>query len=172
MLRHYLDLHILKQLYCTLIYPYLNYGVASWGAAYKTRLDKSCIKQNKCIRSLFFAHGREHVNPYCNLLGILKCENIYKLKISLFAYKIKNDTSSTPVVLLNILTPASEIHLHNTRYVANKSFFKPSVHTNFGIPTFKFSTVKIWESIPPELKLFPHILCKKCYKRFLLTTQN
>ena len=40
-LRHYLDFHMLKQLYYTLIYPYLNHGLASWGAAYKTRLHKN-----------------------------------------------------------------------------------------------------------------------------------
>ena len=28
---------------------------------------------------MFFAHEREHVNPYYNLLGNLKFENIYKL---------------------------------------------------------------------------------------------
>ena len=28
-LRYYLDFHMLKQLYYTLIYPYLNYGLAS-----------------------------------------------------------------------------------------------------------------------------------------------
>ena len=71
-LRHYLDFHMLKQLYYTLIYPYLNYGLASWGAAYKTRLHKICTKQNRCIRSMFFANGREHVTPYYNLLGNLK----------------------------------------------------------------------------------------------------
>lgn len=36
-LRRYLDLHVLKQSYYTLIYPYLNYVLASWGAAHKTR---------------------------------------------------------------------------------------------------------------------------------------
>ena len=111
---------MLKQIYYTLIHPYLNYGLASWGAAYKTRLNKICTKQNRCIRSIFFAHGREHVNPYYNLLGILKLENIYRLKVSLFADKLKNDKSNTPAVLLNILTPASEIH--NTRYVTNQKF--------------------------------------------------
>jgi len=98
-LRYYLDFHMLKQLDNTLIYPYLDYGLASWGAAYKTRLNKICTKQNKCIRSMFFALGREHVNPYYNLLGILKFENIYRLKVSLFTYKFKNDKSNTPAVL-------------------------------------------------------------------------
>ena len=41
-LRHYLDFHMLKQLYHTLIYPYLNYALAHWGAAYKTRLNRIC----------------------------------------------------------------------------------------------------------------------------------
>ena len=50
-LRHYLGFHMLKQLYYTLIkfYPYLNYGLASWGAAYKTRLRKMCTTQNRFI---------------------------------------------------------------------------------------------------------------------------
>ena len=103
---------MLRQLFYTLIYPYLNYGLASWGAAYKMRSQRICTKQNRCIRSMFFANGREHVNPYCNLLGILRFENIYRLKVSLFTYKFKNDKSNTPAVLLNILTPASEILTH------------------------------------------------------------
>ena len=53
---------------------------------------------------MFCAHGSEHVNPYFNLLEILKAENIYKLKISLFTYKINNDERDTSVVQLNILT--------------------------------------------------------------------
>ena len=60
---------------------------------------------------MLFAHDREHVNPYYNPLGILKLENIYRLKVPLFTYKLKKDISNTPAVLLNILTPASEIHL-------------------------------------------------------------
>ena len=170
-LRNYLDFHMLKQLYYTLIYPYLNYGLASWGTAYKTRLNKICTKQNRCIRSMFFAHGREHVDSYYNLLGILKFENIYRLKVSLFIYKFKNDKSNTPAVLLNILIPASDIHSYNTRYAANQNFFKPSVRTNYGISTFKFSATKIWESVPLEFKRFPYMLFKKKYKRFLLSTQ-
>ena len=121
---------------------------------------------------LFFAHGREHVNPYYNLLESLKFENIYRLKVSLFAHKFKNDKSNTPAVLLNILSPSSEIHSYNTRYAAHQNFFKPSVRTNYGVSTFKFSAVKIWESVPSELKCFPYLLFKKQYKKFLLTTQN
>ena len=91
---------------------------------------------------MLFAHDREHVNPYYNLLGILKLENIYRLKVSLFTYKLKKDISNTPAALLNIPTPASEIRSYNTRYVANQNFFKPSVRANYGMSTFKFSAIR------------------------------
>jgi len=68
---------------------------------------------------MFFAHGREHVNPLI-IFGFLNIGNIYMLKVSLFTRKLKNDKSNTPAVLLNILTPSSEIHPYNTRYAANQ----------------------------------------------------
>ena len=61
-LRYYVDLKMLKQLYFTLIYPYLNYGIMSWGNTYASKLTKICTKQNKCIRSIFFARSRENAS--------------------------------------------------------------------------------------------------------------
>ena len=34
---------MLKQLYYTHIYPYLNYGLASWGAAYNYSYSNLCF---------------------------------------------------------------------------------------------------------------------------------
>ena len=31
-LRYYVDIHTLKQLYYSFIYPYLTYGITSWGS--------------------------------------------------------------------------------------------------------------------------------------------
>jgi hypothetical protein len=71
-LRHYLDLKMIKQLYYTLIYPYLTYGVMSWGNTYKSSLTKISTKQNKCLlRNMFFAYSRESATPYYNLMEIL-----------------------------------------------------------------------------------------------------
>jgi hypothetical protein len=81
-LRYYLDLSMLKQLYYTLVYPYLNYGIMSWGNTYTSKINKIRTKQNKVIRSVFFAHSRENVTSYFKLLGILKFDNILKLRIA------------------------------------------------------------------------------------------
>ena len=54
-LRHYVNLHTMKQLYYSFIYPYLTYANTSWGSACKTNLNRIRTKQNKCICSIFFS---------------------------------------------------------------------------------------------------------------------
>ena len=58
-LRYYVSINTLKQLYYTLIYPYLNYGLMSWGTACQTKLKKIKRSQNKCLRCIFFADKTE-----------------------------------------------------------------------------------------------------------------
>ncbi len=85
---YYVDLKMFKQLYYTLIYPYLNYDIMSWGNTYTSKLTKIRTKQNKCIRSIFFAYWRENASPYYKLLGILKFDNIFKMRIATMCYII------------------------------------------------------------------------------------
>ena len=79
-LRYHLDLIMLKQLYYTLIYPFINYGLISWGNTYTSHLTKLRTALNKCIRTIFFARSREDASPYYSLSGILKLDNVFKLK--------------------------------------------------------------------------------------------
>ena len=38
-----------------------------WGYASKTRLDCLCIRQNKCLHLIFFAHPRERLTVLCEM---------------------------------------------------------------------------------------------------------
>ena len=102
-LRYYVDIHTLKQLYYSLIYPYLTYGITSWGSACKTRIHKIKTKQNRCARSIIFAHSKDSAMSYLNLLEILILENIYKFKLALFIHKIKNDPTNIPAIFSGTL---------------------------------------------------------------------
>ena len=53
-LRHYVPISTLKQLYYTLICPYLTYGLMNWGNAYHTKLNKIKVSQKNCIHRIFF----------------------------------------------------------------------------------------------------------------------
>ena len=75
-LRYFLSIDALKQLYYSFIYPYLNYGLMSWGTAYQSRLKKIKIKQNDCLRCIFFAKNKRV------LLLIIQSQKFLKLKTS------------------------------------------------------------------------------------------
>ena len=49
-------------------------------------------------------------NPYYNLLGILKLDNIFKLKMCTFAHRIKDTNNCIPAVFSGVLTPVSDVH--------------------------------------------------------------
>ena len=171
-LRHYLNLHMLKQIYYALIYPYLSYGIFAWGCACNNRLNCLCIKLNKCLRCIFFAHARESAGPYYKLLGILKLDCIYKFRMSCLTHKIKTRTGSIPDAFSDILTPVNQVHSYNTRFANNLNFFRPRVSTNMGKSTYRFSSPKIWESMPLRIKSLPYNTFKNEYKCYLLYNQT
>ena len=144
----------------------------SWGSACTTRLNKIRTKQNICIRSFFFAHSRENATPYYNLLDILKFDNIFKLKVALFAYKIINNPAGIPTIFSGTLPLASDFHSHYTRFVSNLNFRRPLIHNNYGASFFSFIASKIWETIPLHLKKLHYYPFSKQCKLYLLNSQS
>ena len=89
-LRHYLTLLQMKQIYYSLIYPYISYAILAWGSAYKTHIDKIQTKQNHSARLIFFATAYgEHTEsalPLLNFLDVLTVHNVYRFQILKFTY--------------------------------------------------------------------------------------
>ena len=83
-LRHFLTLSQMKQLYYSIIYPYISYAILAWGIAYKSHIKKLQTKQNHAIRLIFFARtlGKltESALPLFNLLDVLTVNNVYPCK--------------------------------------------------------------------------------------------
>ena len=52
--RHYLELKNLKELYNTMVYPYLTYCNINWASTYPTRLRSIYIAQKKLLRLMTF----------------------------------------------------------------------------------------------------------------------
>ena len=172
-LRHYVPISTLKQLYYTLIYPYLTYGLMSWGTAYQTKLNKIKVSQNNCIRCIFFANKRESPTPYFTLLEILKLENIFKLKIGALVHKIQYQKKDTPPALYNlhVVQPASAVHNYNTTFATNQNLCRLFSRTNYGLARFSVVASQTWEATPMKIKCLSSNSFKKEYKLFLLNSQ-
>ena len=144
----------------------------SWGTASKSRLETVQVKQNKCIRSIFFARNRESPHIYYKLLEILKLKNIFNLKICILVYRIKYIKTKIPSAFLDLIPSVSEIHCYNTRYSANHNLYRPSSRTNYGLSRFKAISSRTWEKIPSNIKQLSFNRFKSQYNLYLLDNQN
>ena len=88
---------ILLTLYNTLIYSYINYGLLVWG------IESSRIEalQKKAIRLVTNSAYIAHTTPLFIEEGLLKVQDIFKLKLLKFYYKLSN----------NLLPPYFESYL-------------------------------------------------------------
>ena len=86
-LKHFVPENILYSLYCTLILPYINYGVLIWGNTCKTYLDKIFKLQKWAIRTISNSHYRSHTGPLFSKFNILNVHNTFKLNLGIFMYR-------------------------------------------------------------------------------------
>ena len=70
-LKRFVPENILYSLYCTLIFPYINYGVLKWDNTCKIYLDKIFKLQKWAIRTISNSHYRSHTGPLFSKFNIL-----------------------------------------------------------------------------------------------------
>ena len=121
-LRWYVDLKLLKSIYCSIVSSHLSYGVEAWGSACPSDLEKILILQKKAVRILtgnnyFRIYGENSAvlprsEPLFKTLEILKFEDIFKLSIAKFVYLTLAQQS--PTVFWNWFRYSHLIHNHAT----------------------------------------------------------
>ena len=62
-LRHFVPRTTLLHIYQSLILPYLTYGLAAWGQAAKTHLQKILVLQKRVLRLMYFSEPRAYAVP-------------------------------------------------------------------------------------------------------------
>ena len=147
-LKHFLPENILHSLYCTLILPYINYGVLIWGNTYATYLDKVLKLQKWAIRTVSNSHYRSHTGPLFNKFNVLNVHDTFKLNLGTFMYK--HYSNLLPSVFTAYFIKHNQTHDYRTRnaqdYSINKTkkVFSDRAVRNCG-PTF-------WNSLSNDIK--------------------
>ena len=131
-LRHSIPRHILLYIYQTLIYPHLNYGLAAWGEASKTSLNKTLILQKKVLRKMYFTNIREHSIPLFIDADISPVSFMYYKTAASLMHDISSNNS--PTILFNLFEKTSTIHSYHTRSSTSSNFHvkssKLEIHKN------------------------------------------
>ena len=77
---------ILRQLYYTMVQPYLTYGIILWGSTYQSYLKRTVILQKKDIRYMHKAHYNAHTKPLFYASNVLNIEYTYLLEVAKFMH--------------------------------------------------------------------------------------
>lgn len=149
-LRHTVTRSILINLYYSLIYPYLIYGLVSWGNTYNTTLDPLFNLQKKVVRLITFSDYRAHSNPLFHDLNILKIKDLVKFQTCILMHDYHHD--KLPKVFKMYFSSTSTKHKYNTRFSSKDNYSLPLVKTNYGKFNIRFAGAALWNSLDENLK--------------------
>ena len=158
-IRKFVTPKILLQLYYSLIYPYLTYGLILWGNTYVTNLNPLVTLQKRVVRIITFSHYDAHTSPLFKELSIIKLLDLIPLHNSLFMYDYFNNNLSP--VFNDFFKSVSTVHSYNTRLSSKNNYYLPPVRTNYGKFNLRYLGVKTWLSIDNEIKAFSKSRFKK-----------
>jgi hypothetical protein len=151
---------VLITLYYNLVYPYILYGILSWGSAADVHMHPLFLLQKKIIRIVTHANYLDNTTPLFYRTNILKLFDVYKLQLGIFMYNKSRNNS--------LLYPD---HNYDTRGRHNV------------VPLFQrlsqcqrsvlYCGPKLWNSIPPNIKNSANAnIFKKMYRSYLVQQYN
>ena len=102
-LKHFVPTRILYCLYCTLVLPYLNYGIYLFFCdTCKTYLNKLIKLQKWAMRTVSNSHYRSHTSPIFAKHNVLRVTDMYALELGTFMYR--NSINKLPSSFNNYFT--------------------------------------------------------------------
>ena len=192
LLRKSMETKLLVNLYYSLVYSHIIYGIHVWGSACQNELNKIQVLQNKAVRVIsnvqhFQIYGQPQgplpaTAPLFKNLEILKLDEVFKFKIVKFVFQcLAQDTPSNFHTWFNV---NNEIHQHGTTSnveITRENYFdvgtvtqakilhtKHSSLVNYGGKSLQVIGPILWNVLPSELRNIERFnpfkyYCKKHY---------
>ena len=169
LLKHSFPSRILKSLYYSLIYPYLNYGNIVWGSAAHTNIEPLKRLQRKCIRIICNTTYTADTEPLFEKLALLKVKQIYDFNCTKFIFCSINKIKYT-VYKKRIVTNSS-FHNYLTRY---RNQLRPE---KIQLERFRHSFINngimSWNSLPPDIMyIIPRHTFKMKLKKHIIDLEE
>ena len=150
-LRYYVNIDVVKILCNSLIYPFLTYGVHIWGLTYPTYLNPLTTLQKRLVRIMTFSEPLSHSEPLLKSLNLLKFCDIIDVEILSFVYQWFHKL--TPSRFAHYFKQISSVRPYYTGQSNNENLFVNQVQTTqYGLRSFCFSAVKLWNSLALDVK--------------------
>ena len=122
-IRHFVSRDILKNIYYSLVCPFLIYGLVVWGNTYCSSLNPLLLRQKRVVRLMTFSSYYEHTNPLFVKLEILKIHELVFYHNALFMYEFH--AGNLPIAFSSFFLPVGCVHNYNTRLASRSSYSLP-----------------------------------------------
>ena len=152
-LRYYADIDLLKSIYYSFFYPYLIYGIQSWGCAHETALATVERQVKKVVRVMCFKEAQEHSIPLFKKVGLMNFKQLFLFEILKFTLKANQNelpnffNSIFPHLTINVNTRISTRNIRLT-----KNYF-PISRTSYKSRFIGSICSSLWIKLPQEFKL-------------------
>lgn len=164
--KSYLPKHILLQLYYAIFHPHLLYCAIVWSSTNKTYLDPIRKLQNRVVKLIDGLNYRQNSSHAFKRLNIVKFDDLVKIETGKFVHT--HFKRKIPPTFNNFFTKLEKHHSINTRIQTSGNFYHiPRYKTSKLQRSIKYTGVKVWNSIPGDIKLSSIQKFKKLYKNFL-----
>ena len=145
-LKRFLPIYILKKIYYSLIFPYLNQHILIWGGTSPTILTPLNTSVNKVIRNILPSDDRTIIKY--KKLNVLTINQLYELRLGQFFFKSLK--LGKQILLEDIFHDLNFTHNYNTRNLDN--FRLPLTSTQVNRHFFINNGVRVWNVIPIDIK--------------------
>jgi hypothetical protein len=163
--KHVLPMNCKRNIYFSLIYSNLIYGVEVYANTNYIHLKPLTVKCNRLLRMLQNKSRRTHLYDLYSTFNTLPVDLLFKYYTVKFMHRCLYDTANIPKVISNWFTRGSDIHFHNTRHKNN--FF---IKSNLNPKSILFYGPSLWSKLPPDLQNNSNINSfLKFYKKLLLS---
>ena len=140
----------LKSVYYGLVQPHFDYCCEVWNSINRGQSERLQKLHNRCARIIMnFKDEPGQSQMALDQLGWISLEERRKHIMARLMFKVVNNLA--PSRISSIFQNSNHIHSYNLRG-SNSSLFLPRPNTEYGRKCFRYSGVKIWNSIPEQVR--------------------
>ena len=147
-IRDILNSSLKRQLYFSMVYSRIIYGIVIYGACRSSLMNKVQVLQNKLLKVLHKLPFRTDTNVMHIDLDILKVKDIYKYQIQKFVYESLN--KKCIVQFHDYYTYIHNVHQVNTRQ--QKQLHRTITNTKYGEHSLKDYGAFLWNQLESDIK--------------------
>ena len=139
--------HVLLSLYFSLVYSHMTYCILVWGNSSAGNVDRIVRLQKRFFKLLSY---RGHIDPQISF-SLLSFKSLFKYFALLKFFQIFR--MNRHVYLSDLISNFIPSHDYETRFSINDNVLLPSFRLSSTRRNFLLTSINLWNTLPPYLKL-------------------